>query len=481
MTVSRTTREQESTFKSITRIDVPQKLWPQWNVGRIRIFGIFVHFKFFAVLLTELCVITAAIYYSYFQATLLQPQVAGWLLAKSVVAAGPFILCFAGLGLYSSRQTLSGSGVLFRYLVASVIAFASLWIFYELVQAHVRATEFLAPVVLSILFLAAVRFAFGRLLDSNFLKKRVLVVGSGQKASYVERIASEPDQRGFSLVNVRPDLNVPRALSKAVKNNRISEVVVAFDDRRNTLPAAELLDCRLSGVSVVDVLDFLERETGVIPFEHLQPSWLIFTDGFASNALSKAVKRIFDIFTAGILILLTLPISLISSLAIKMDTKSPGPILYKQVRVGLDGQQFKVLKFRSMRTDAEIHGEAKWASQNDPRVSAVGGLLRKYRIDELPQLFNVLMGSMSLVGPRPERPIFVQALCEKNDLYNERHRVKPGVTGWAQLRYPYTDNEEDSIKKLQYDMYYLKNQGFIFDLYILLQTIEVVLFSKGSR
>ena len=325
------------------------------------------------------------------------------------------------------------------------------------------------------------RSIFGQLLDSNLLKRRVLVIGTGEQASSVDDIANDPNQRGFSLVKVAPDLSIEGELVKSVKRHRINEVVVAFDDRRNTLPTRELLDCRLSGVSVVDVLDFLERETGVIPFEHLQPSWLIFTDGFTHNYMSRIAKRVFDIVASTVLIAASAPIIVLTCAAIKLDRQSPGDIIYKQKRVGLNGENFNVLKFRSMRSDAEENGRAQWATQNDSRVTAVGAVLRRCRIDELPQLFNVLMGSMSLVGPRPERPVFVKQLNELNELYAERHRAKPGVTGWAQLRFPYTDTEEDSIKKLQYDMYYLKNQGFVFDFYILLQTIEVVLFGKGAR
>ena len=481
MTASNTTRESDSVRSIVTGTPVKVERWAHWNIGRIRLFGVFVHFKYFALLLCELAVVTAAIYYCYAQAALDQPQAAGWILAKSLFAAGPFVLCFAGLGLYSSRQTLSGLGIFSRYLVASAIAIPMLWVLHFALQTYVTSSDFVLPVATAITLLASLRMIFGGMLDSNLLKRRVLVLGSGEKASFVKKIANDRNQRGFCLVDGAPILSTPGSLVACVKRHRINEVVVAFDDRRNTLPAKELLDCRLSGVSVVDVLDFLERETGVIPFEHLQPSWLIFTDGFTANLLSRAAKRAFDFVASGVLIVLAAPIILLTCLAIKMDRKSPGPIIYRQVRVGLDGADFNVLKFRSMRIDAEKNGQAQWACEKDPRVSAVGNVLRKYRIDELPQLFNVLMGTMSLVGPRPERPVFVQKLNELNELYNERHRVKPGVTGWAQLRFPYTDNEADSIQKLQYDMYYLKNQGFCFDVYILLQTIEVVLFGKGSR
>ena len=481
MTSSRSKVDQDGVFESITGVSAQPERWSKWNVGRVRVFGIYIHFKYFVLLMLELMIVSTAIFYSYAQGTLDQPQAAGWLVAKSLLGAAPFSLCFAGLGLYSSRQTLSRTGTIMRYLVASSIAFPLLYGFHRLVLADLTAIDMAAPLAVGIVLLACLRSSFSSLLDNNLLKRRVLVVGQGHKAEFVQRIANDPDQRGFSLLNLKPDLTMPGALVEAVKRYRINEVVVALDDRRTFLPTRELLDCRLSGVSVVDVLDFLEREMGVIPFEHLQPSWLIFTDGFTGTAISAMAKRAFDITASLGLIVITLPITLITCLAIKMDRQSPGPIVYRQKRVGLDGRPFNVFKFRSMRTDAEKNGKAQWATQNDTRVTRIGALLRNYRIDELPQLFNVLFGTMSLVGPRPERPVFVEMLQERNSLYNERHRVKPGVTGWAQLRFPYTDNEEDSILKLQYDMYYLKNQGFFFDFYILLQTIEVVLFGKGSR
>ena len=481
MEISRVSNNRNSVLTTHAAATQPPERWSRWNVGRIRLFGIFIHFKYFVLLLAELSVVTAAIYFCYSQATINHPQANGWLLAKSLFAAGPLSLCFAGMGLYSSRQTLSGPGILLRYLVASAIAIPLLTVVHVLMKAYVTAADFVVPLTAAILLIAALRIVFGRLLDSELLKRRVLLIGSGEKALHVQQIASDRNQRGFSLIDIAFDLSDGGSLANLVKRNRINEVVVAFDDRRQTLPAKELLDCRLSGVSVVDVLDFMERETGVIPFEHLNPSWLIFTNGFNANVFNRTIKRLFDVLASAVLIVVAMPLILATCLAIKLDRRSPGPILYKQVRVGLNGCNFNVMKFRSMRTDAEKSGKAEWATQNDSRVTTVGGVLRKYRIDELPQLFNVLAGNMSLIGPRPERPVFVEALNELNELYTERHRLKPGVTGWAQLRFPYTDNEEDSIKKLQYDMYYLKNQGFFFDVYILLQTIEVVLFRKGAR
>lgn len=451
------------------------------NIGRIRLFGIFVHFKFLVLMLVELSLVTLATYSVYFQVSLQSPQASGWLFTKSLIAAGPFIVCFAGLGVYSSRQTVSGLALLARYVVASAIAIPMLWVLHFFLDATITVVHLSGPVALAILVIVVLRIVCGRWLDSSFLTRRVLVIGEGSKASSIKELALDSSQRGFELINVNPDLSISGSLVSSVRRHKINEVVVAFDDRRKALPVTELIDCRMSGTSVVDVLDFLERETGVITFEHLHPSWLIFTGGFSVNLFSRAAKRVFDVVMSAMLMCFCLPIMLLTCIAIKLDWRSPGPILYRQSRVGLNGKEFHILKFRSMRTDAEVNGVPKWATENDSRITKVGEILRKYRVDELPQLCNVLAGSMSLVGPRPERPVFVKKLSEVNHFYNERHRVKPGITGWAQLRFPYTDDAEGSILKLQYDMYYLKSQGFFFDLYILLQTIEVVLFGKGAR
>ena len=455
--------------------------WTSWYSGRVQFFGIYIHFKFVVILLIELLMISSAIFFSYKQATIFQSPVLAWLLLKSFISAVPISLCFIGVGLYSSRQSHSSMGTALRYAVATAIAIPILYSIQLITRADITVTDMALPLSITIILIATLRGAFGFVLDNRLFERRVLLLGDGKKAKTVRDIARKKNQRGFYLVESKPNLNIPGELFKAVKTHRINEVVVAFDDNRQFFPSTELLDCRLSGISVVNVLDFIERETGVIPFEHLRPSWLIFTSGFAGGYFSSLLKRTFDVSVALISIILSLPILIITSIAIKLDSSSSGPVLYRQTRVGLNGELFNVLKFRSMHTDAEKNGVAQWASQDDSRVTKVGRILRLYRIDELPQLFNVLLGTMSLVGPRPERPVFVEKLVQLNDLYKERHRVRPGLTGWAQLRFPYTDTEEASILKLQYDMYYLKNQNVLFDFYIFLQTIEVVLFGKGSR
>jgi len=270
-----------------------------------------------------------------------------------------------------------------------------------------------------------------------------------------------------------------RPLARIVRRHGIDEIVVAVDERRGALPIHELLDCRLGGVQVLDLASFFERETGRIKLESLSPSWLVFEDGFRQGWIRDRAKRAFDVLVSLALLVAAAPIMLLAAVAVRLD--SPGPVLYRQVRVGQHGRPFEVLKFRSMRADAEADGKPRWASRDDPRITRVGRILRKSRIDELPQLVNVLRGEMSFVGPRPERPEFVRELAQRIPYYNERHRVKPGITGWAQISHGYADSERDAREKLEYDLYYVKNHSLFFDLYILLRTIEVVLWGRGAH
>ena len=260
----------------------------------------------------------------------------------------------------------------------------------------------------------------------------------------------------------------------------VTEVVVAMDDRRRGFPIRDLLECRLAGVDVTELLTFLERETGRVRLDVLNPSWMIFGQGFRRDPLRLFSSRMLDVLASLAVLTLSAPFMVLTVIAIKLEDGWRAPAIYSQRRVGLGGRTFKVLKFRSMRQDAELNG-AQWAQHSDPRVTRVGVVIRKLRIDELPQVFNVLRGHMSFVGPRPERPEFVAELAEKIPYYVQRHCVKPGITGWAQLCYPYGSSEQDALEKLQYDLYYIKNNNLLFDLAILVQTAEVVLLGKGAR
>jgi sugar transferase (PEP-CTERM system associated) len=252
-----------------------------------------------------------------------------------------------------------------------------------------------------------------------------------------------------------------------------------MDDRRRGFPIRELLDCKSLGIDVVDILAFLERESGKVKVDLMEPSWIIFSEGFTRRGSRMAAFRLFDLGVSVTLLALSWPVMLLAALAILIEDGRP--VLYRQTRVGMLGRNFELLKFRSMRKDAEIDGSARWAQLDDHRITKVGLWIRKLRIDELPQILNVIRGDMRFIGPRPERPDFVRELSEKIPYYHERHCVKPGLTGWAQLSYPYGSSERDALEKLQFDLYYVKNQSLIFDLMILLQTVEVVIWGKGAR
>ncbi|TIX50204.1 TIGR03013 family XrtA/PEP-CTERM system glycosyltransferase [Alteraurantiacibacter aquimixticola] len=343
---------------------------------------------------------------------------------------------------------------------------------------------------LSIVFLMANRLIVGGILGASAFRRRVLVLGAGDRARRLRALGLKPES-GFSVVGFvsmgaqAPVIEeaIPRSaiddLSRHVATLGASEVVLALEERRNALPLKDLLRIKTLGVHVNDFSSFMERETGRVDLDTLNPSWLIFSDGFSSGrAVSSAVKRIFDVLASLVLLVLTLPVIATFALLVKLDSK--GPAFFRQTRIGIYGQRFTLVKLRSMRADAEKDG-AKWAEKADPRITRIGAFIRKLRIDELPQVWTVLKGEMSFVGPRPEVPQFVSDLEEKLPFYAERHMVKPGITGWAQINYPYGASIEDARRKLEYDLYYAKNYTPFLDLLILLQTMRVILWPEGAR
>lgn len=343
---------------------------------------------------------------------------------------------------------------------------------------------------LAILVLIADRLLLNSFLGSSAFRRRVMVLGAGDRAQRLRELGERPET-GFAIVAYiamnedqrRVEEAIPRSaihdLGRFVENLGVSEVVLALQERRNALPLKDLLRIKTKGVHVNDFSSFIERETGRVDLDTINPSWLIFSDGFSSSRMfSSAVKRIFDITASLILLAFTLPIIIIFAALVKLDSK--GPAFFRQTRVGLYGEPFELIKLRSMRTDAEKDG-AKWAEKDDPRVTRLGRFIRKVRIDELPQTWSVLKGEMSFVGPRPEVPTFVESLEEEIPFYGERHMVKPGITGWAQINYPYGASVEDSRCKLEYDLYYAKNYTPFLDLVILLQTLRVILWPEGAR
>jgi sugar transferase (PEP-CTERM system associated) len=270
----------------------------------------------------------------------------------------------------------------------------------------------------------------------------------------------------------------PAPYARMAESLHAEEIVVATDDRRG-LPVEELLRCRLQGIQVTDYLAFWEREAGQIDVDHVGAGWLAFSEGFRLNIWRRATQRVVDVVVSILFLALFFPVLALAALAIKLDSR--GSIFFSQDRVGLDGRIFKVLKLRSMREDAEKDGVPRWATQGDDRVTRVGRFIRKTRIDELPQVLNVLKGDMSFIGPRPERPFFVDQIRKEIPFYDLRHRVRPGITGWAQVNYQYGASMEDAKKKLAYDLYYVKNNDALLDAAILVQTVRVVLFGHGSR
>ena len=259
----------------------------------------------------------------------------------------------------------------------------------------------------------------------------------------------------------------------------VKSVIVALDERRGILPYEELLKCKVKGMDIIDGESFYERITGKLLVEKINPSWLIFADGFVKSKVSRAVKRLVGLLLSTLMLVLLSPLLLLVAIAIKLD--SPGAALFSQERVGEYGKTYTLHKFRSMRADAEKECGPVWASEEDPRVTRMGKIIRKLRIDELPQLWNVFKGDMSFVGPRPERPVFVEKLKKIIPYYNERFSVKPGVTGWAQIKYPYGASEEDALQKLKYDLYYIKNMSLVMDLIVIFHTAKIVLLGRGAR
>lgn len=342
----------------------------------------------------------------------------------------------------------------------------------------------------AVLALVVNRLVIGGILGASAFRRRVLVLGAGLRADRLRKLSERPES-GFVIVGYvamtesQPVVleAIGRAaihnLTRYVENLGVSEVVLALEERRNSLPLPDLLRIKTTGVHVNDFSSFIERETGRVDLDSVNPSWLIFSDGFSSGrAISSVAKRLFDIAASSLLLALASPFIVLFALLVKLDSR--GPAFFRQTRVGLYGQAFDVIKLRSMRTDAEVNG-AQFAQKDDPRVTRLGKFIRKTRIDELPQTWSVLKGEMSFVGPRPERPEFVAELEEHLPFYAERHMVKPGITGWAQINYPYGANLEDSRHKLEYDLYYAKNYTPFLDLLILLQTLRVVLWHEGAR
>ena len=401
-------------------------------------------------------------------------------------------LAMVAVGVYGIDSLISLRFAAARLLVAISLGVIFLSIlFFLLPGTTLWRSNSLYAMVFGYLLLVSVRFMFGTLLGSDGFKRRLLVLGAGPRAERIRRLASAKGA-GFIIVghvamnDCKPV--IPTAINREHIENlaehatllNASEVVLALEERRNALPINDLIRVKTTGVHVNEMSSFLERETGRVDLDTVNPSWLIFSDGFSSGQrISSFAKRIFDIVASAILIVTSAPIIAITAIIIICESK--GPAFFRQTRIGRYGEQFELMKLRSMRQDAEVAGKEVWAQENDPRITRVGRWIRKLRIDELPQSWNVLKGDMSFVGPRPERPQFVAELESQLNFYAERHMVKPGITGWAQINYPYGASLEDSRHKLEYDLYYAKNYTPFLDVLILLQTFRVVLWPDGAR
>ena len=433
---------------------------------------------------------------------------AGWLLRLWQIqgevdpdaARLPHLLTFAlvlqlamvGVGSYAADALRSMRIAAARLVVAVSLGVLLLALVFFLMPALTFwRSNLLYAMAFALVLLFGARLLLGQTLGSEAFKRRVLVLGAGPRAARLEALA-EQEGAGFTIAGyvgmndgpVAVAFAVNRAdianLTQHVVRLRASEVVLALEERRNALPLSDLLRIKTTGVHVNEISSFLERETGRVDLDSLNPSWLIFSDGFsAGRRISAAGKRLFDVVVSALILLLCAPLILGAALLVKLE--SPGPAFYRQRRVGLYGQSFEILKVRSMREDAEVGGKAVWAQKDDPRVTRIGSVIRKLRIDELPQAWTVLKGEMSFVGPRPERPQFVADLESRLPYYAERHVVKPGITGWAQINYPYGASIDDARQKLEFDLYYAKNYTPFLDLLILLQTVRVVLWPEGAR
>lgn len=418
------------------------------------------------------------------------------LFPRALVFTLGFMLCLVAVGLYRHQLRGGPDQIVLQTLVASGLAAVLLSAAYYMAPALYIGRGILALAdLIAFAGVATTHVLYFSILDQETFKRRVLIYGAGDHAlSLLQRMQRKSDRRLFRIVGCIPvdeeQIKVDneplihlagQELDEIVHAHKVDEIVIVPDERRRCLPLDALLRLRMEGVQVSDAVSFYERSMGKLKTDLMDPAWIIFSEGFEHSWGRQVSKRAFDLLFSLFILLLSWPFMLLAMLAIWAEEGVRAPVLYRQTRVGLNGRPFQILKFRSMRVDAEADGKARWASSQDDRVTRVGAFIRKYRLDELPQLFNVFVGQMSLIGPRPERPEFVQELRRHIHYYDLRHHVRPGVTGWAQLSYPYGATDQDALEKLQFDLYYVKNANLMLDLYILLETVEVVLLGKGGR
>ena len=397
--------------------------------------------------------------------------------------------------LYLARESLSS--LFFRTLVAYcfVGGIGLTLVYLVMPEADPGSTNLLWAVLLASAMVILLRMVFLRIVDSEQLVRRVVILGSGEFAAcLLQEYERSMQALGIRVIGCIADskeaavardkvLPIPYDFYQFCRQNKVSEIVVAQQERRRSeggwLPVPDLMECKLRGIAVTSAIDFYERELKKAKLDLVHPSWIVFSEGFKASRSRDVSKRLVDLLLSLALLVVMLPFIVVTAIAVFLETGRP--VLYSQTRVGMLGKEFRIYKFRSMRQDAEKDGKARWASANDDRVTRVGAFIRNTRLDELPQIYNVIKGEMSIVGPRPERPEFVSELREKVPFYDTRHYVKPGLMGWAQLKYPYGASVEDARGKLEYDLYYSKNHSLMMDFLIMIQTVEVVLLGKGVR
>jgi len=415
------------------------------------------------------------------------------LLIRATLVAVVCQMCLYYADLYDLRLVADRRELIVRLLRAlGSASFILATLYYWAPSLVIGRGVFAIGAAFTIAVVVGWRLAFERLTKRLKPRERLLMVGTGPASVALARELYERSELGVEIVGfIDPDpakigtpvlnpgvIGAIDDIPSVVTTLGVDRVVVSLSDARGRLPMDKLLDLKLAGTSFDHIATVYEDYTGKIALDNLRPSWFIFSEGFRTSNFQRVIKRACDVIFSLLGLLLAAPIMAVTAAAIKLT--SPGPALYRQQRVGLQSRPFTIVKFRSMRTDAEAQTGAVWARENDDRVTKVGRFLRRSRIDELPQLWNVLRGEMSFVGPRPERPEFVQNLIEHIPFYGQRHVIKPGLTGWAQIRYPYGASVADALEKLQYDLFYVKHLSFALDVYIVLETVKTVLLRRGS-
>jgi sugar transferase (PEP-CTERM system associated) len=469
----------------------------RWSIGNpmIRLFHLYVPSSLMVLFLVDVALLYSSIslgfIYSYASVSdLLSENTNPSLVVQRVLFVVVVMLSLFTMGLHHRRYIAVLRMVPLRLAASHLMAFVILTlVFYVVPGTRIWLSAFLPALGISFVSLLICRVVFVRAAKVSLFRHPVLILGAGVQAQQIEMAEGGGRIRcvGFVApdntdIKVSPQRVIAgrNSLADIATRYGAAEIVIGLEERRGRLPTNELLDCRLKGLWVSDFSSFMERETGQVELQSLDPSWLIFSDGFsAAHRIERMIKRLFDICASTILLTFAMPVAVMAALAIRLE--DGGPIFYRQQRVGLHGQPFMLLKFRSMSVNAESDGVARWAAVDDQRVTRVGAIIRKTRVDEIPQVINVLKGEMSFVGPRPERPTIVDDLSQGIPYYQYRHVVKPGITGWAQISYPYGASIEDAYQKLKFDLYYIKNYSLVLDFLILIQTIRVVLWPQGAR